>query len=437
MAHSCHVALDNNVLESPELREIVDGVKEAGFYKGATFLYPNNFKLYFEKAINNKADDVAQQKLKTYLYASIKLITHKKTKAEYELLLDDIYEQEFPLDKIEEKCEKIHELLEKYKDKREKLRFVDFNQGIDARRLTKERMAILSELPLRPLRIAFDKLAVREKYEAAIRLAHKYGVSEMSNYILYNYDEKPFELWQRLKINIDLNTELGVRIFSFPMKYMPIDRVDRERVGKYWNKKYLSGVTAVLLVTKGVVAGGYSFFEKAFGRDEQEYYRILSLPREFIVYRFKYENLGITAEWEEAFYQLTSEEQKWLIEYVGGSVYVEMPADYISHNLKIALSFYTRNYDLRGIVISEKETKYKLVFKDNHGDVTQMFIESPSVGNSIVSRLMTLEDFHYEISGKQYKYIDKTIEEWRDDEKAWFTITNPEFFTRSEKGHAS
>lgn len=414
--------LDNNVLESSELREIVDGIKDAGFYYGATYVYPNKFPLLLKKAVDNKENKKYQNKLKDYLYSSNKLIIHKKTKAEYELLLDDIYEQESPLDAISEKSEVINGLLEKYKDKREKLRFVDFNQGIDARRLTEERMAIISELPLRPLRIAFDKLAVREKYEAAIRLAHKYNVREMSNYILYNHDEKPFELWQRLKINIDLNTELGVRIFSFPMKYMPIDRTDRDFVGEHWCKKYLSAVTAILLVTKGVVAGGYSFFEKAFGRNEQEYYRVLSLPREFIVYRFKYENLRISEHWEDAFYALSVYERLWLLEYVGGSVYVEIPTDDISSNLKVALSFYTRIYDLQSFATSEKETMSKLVIKDEVGKTTQVFLDSISAGISIIKHLARIEKYHLEISGTPYKKTLKTIEVWDDEGGAWKSV---------------
>ena len=413
--------LDNNVLESEHLSEIVKGIKDAGFHKGASFVYPNNFNLYLEKAVKNSKDDKAQQRLKDYLFTSIKLITQKKAKAEYELLLDDIYEQESSLNVILENREKISNLLEKYKDKREKPRFVDFNQGIDARRLTEERMATLSEIPLRPLRIAFDKLSMREKYEAAIRLACKYGITEMSNYILYNHDEKPFELWQRLKINIDLISELGVRIFSFPMKYAPIDRTDREFVGMHWKKKYLSAITAILLVTKGVVAGGYSFFEKAFGCDEHEYFKILSLPREFIIYRFKYEELGITSHWDDAFNKLNEDEQKWLLEYVGSSVFVEMP-DNVSDNLKVTLSFYTRNYDIRSIVFSKKETKYRLVLVDNEDNEMHKFVASISLGNEIINRLISIENYYYEISGTKYKQISKSIEMWNEDTAQWEAI---------------
>jgi len=39
-----------------------------------------------------------------------------------------------------------------------KLRYIDFNQGVDVRRLTEEKMRLLSELAIKPLRIAFDHI---------------------------------------------------------------------------------------------------------------------------------------------------------------------------------------------------------------------------------------------------------------------------------------
>ena len=238
-------------------------------------------------------------------------------------------------------------MLERYKDKRLKPRYVDFNQGIDARLLSEEKMAILSKLPLRPLRIAFDNIADKDVYIAAIKLANKYGVNEMSNYILYNHNDKPEDLWDRLKINIDLNVELNTHIFSFPMKYAPINEIDRNHIGKHWNRKYLSAVTAILLVTKGIVAGGYDFFHKAFGKDYEEMYEIFSMPREFIIYRFKSEKLGYTDQWKAAFSDLSIEEKAWLLNYIGGSVFAEIPDEKITTKLKNALKFYTKEYELK------------------------------------------------------------------------------------------
>ena len=84
-------------------------------------------------------------------------------------------------------------------------------------------MARLAELNIHPMRIAFDHIEQREIYVRAIRLAAKYGVRDLSNYILYNFNDTPEDFYTRLKINIDLCEELDVTIYSFPMKYCPID----------------------------------------------------------------------------------------------------------------------------------------------------------------------------------------------------------------------
>ncbi|MDR2641687.1 MAG: hypothetical protein LBC74_02715, partial [Planctomycetaceae bacterium] len=101
-------------------------------------------------------------------------------------------------------------LYERYFKHGSKARYIDFNQGVDARLVTEEKMKKLSELNIRPLRIAFDHYSMANIYIKAVRLAAKYGIKNLSNYLLYNYNDKPDELYQRMKINIDLCEKLGV-----------------------------------------------------------------------------------------------------------------------------------------------------------------------------------------------------------------------------------
>lgn len=93
------------------------------------------------------------------------------------------------------------------------------------------------------------------------------------------------DLYNRLKININLSRTLSVHIYSFPMKYEPIENKKRGYVGKNWNLYYLKSIKAILNVFKGVFGGDINFFEKAFGKDEQEFFEILSMPKELITYR--------------------------------------------------------------------------------------------------------------------------------------------------------
>ncbi|MDR2595701.1 MAG: hypothetical protein LBC76_00115 [Treponema sp.] len=164
-------------------------------------------------------------------------------------------------------------------------RYVDFNQGIDLRKLSKQKMKLLAEISIRPLRIAFDDIRLKEQYIKAIEMAAEYGILNLSNYILYNYNDTPKDFFERLKINVDLNERLGTKIFSFPMKYIPVTNKDRLYVGTHWNPRFLRGIQCILHVTHGVVGPNKSFFEAAFGKNYSDFKKILLMPDSFIMYR--------------------------------------------------------------------------------------------------------------------------------------------------------
>lgn len=173
-------------------------------------------------------------------------------------------------------------------------RRVDFNQGVDARILCKDPMYLkeLSSICLKPLRIAFDHLGVKKPYEKAVRYAHDHGLNELSNYMLYNFHDGPDDLFERMRLNVTLNEELGVRIWSFPMRYQPTDRPDRGHIGEKWSRYQLRSMQIILQATHGIVSGEPSFFKQAFGNTAADYERILMLPHDFIFNRHWYERFG-------------------------------------------------------------------------------------------------------------------------------------------------
>jgi len=177
-----------------------------------------------------------------------------------------------------------------------RLRRIDFGQGVDARLLTDEKMRLLSEIAIHPLRIAFDHIELKNLYIEKIRLANKYGVKHLSNYLLYNFNDTPEDFYERLRINIELNEELGLSIFSFPMRYIPLNAKTRGHIDKpHWTHRQLRGVHCILHATRGVVGPRKKFFETAFGRDEDEFKYIIEQSEEHIFYRDKmtpYSNLA-------------------------------------------------------------------------------------------------------------------------------------------------
>ena len=201
-------------------------------------------------------------------------------------------------------------------------RYVDFNQGIDVRLLTREKMQLLSEIAVKPLRIAFDRIQYKDIYIKKVRMAAEYGIKTLSNYILYNYDDKPEDFYERLKINVELNEEFRKKermseIWSFPMRYSPISGEyckNRKFIGKWWNKKYLRAIQCILIPTHGIVGPKKDYFQRAFGRTAREFKKILLMPENYIINRNKNE---IKSEelWRQI-KSLTSTEKNRLLTFV-------------------------------------------------------------------------------------------------------------------------
>lgn len=183
-------------------------------------------------------------------------------------------------------------------------RYVDFNQGLDANLLTEEKARRLGEIALRPARVAFDHIEDRETYERALRLCAKYGITELSNYVLYNSEDfggkgkryhadTPEDLYDRMRITLDIRDDVNkdlpddqkVAAFSFPMRYIPLSATERGYVGSQWNAKYLRAVQCMLIPTQGKGVGSRSFFEADFGKSSQDFVRFLAMPERLIAAR--------------------------------------------------------------------------------------------------------------------------------------------------------
>lgn len=253
--------LDNNILASSNFNQIIDEIKDIGFYKGAK--------------LNNKN------------------------------------------------------------------RYVDFNQGIDLRLLNKGKMKRLVELPVNPLRIAFDDIKLKDKYIEKIEWAAEFGLLRLSNYIMYNYEDTPEDFYERLKINVELNERLGTKIFSFPMKYIPVINKDRKFTGKHWNPRYLRGIQCILNATHGVVGPKRKFFEAAFGKNLKEFKKLLLMPDDYIIYREKFKNNGAD-EWKRLYSSLTPKQKEDFYSLIQGNyLYDNLQSKYPKVN--ILLSYYKKN----------------------------------------------------------------------------------------------
>ncbi|GHT19754.1 hypothetical protein AGMMS4957_04750 [Bacteroidia bacterium] len=289
--------MDNNILASAKLPDIVQDIIDSGFGKNAKFTQPDLLAI----AINNLQNGINDR---AYIRKSQSLIMdfYDKLKGDesyqvYKSLANNhiLKLQTTKKENLLTAYEDIKEIYQKHFRPTPRLRYVDFNQGVDARLFTEEKVQLLSKINVRPLRVAFDDMKTQPQYEKAIRMSANAGIRDFSNYLLYNFKDQPIDLYNRLKINVDLCEELNVSIYSFPMKFHPLIGEyshNRDFIGEHWNRKYIRAVQAILNSTKGKIGKGESFFYRAFGHSEAEFYELLEMPETFILYRFFFEWLG-------------------------------------------------------------------------------------------------------------------------------------------------
>lgn len=333
------ILLDNNVLESDCFDRIINEIIACGFGKGATYVPPNPYEIAYRNLVDGIND-------RAYIRVMVELYDMLLTKCSNPKVCRDTDVRDELYKRImDAECNQVHTatkvailglheyiqpLFRKYAyHPMPRQRIVDFNQGIDGRLITQENMEMLARINIRPVRIAFDSWKEHLIYERAIHTAANAGLTNLSNYMLYNFEEEPVDLYRRMKLSVELCEELGVNIYSFPMKYHPIDDPkwfrNRDYIGKKWSKKYIRAVQAVLTSTRGKIGPSKLFFEAAFGADEAEFNEIMMMPEAFIISRFEHDQAKrvrfnkviayadacdtLTDQWREAFFTLTTEQR--------------------------------------------------------------------------------------------------------------------------------
>jgi len=314
------LVMDNNILCSSKLSQIIEDIRTLGFTAKANFLYPNKFKTMLEKIerrISYKVNYYSQinQTLQLIDDFSNKLKRYEKVQQDYLAVINEIKQSEDILTSIRENKDYFISVFDKYSSKSKMIRYVDFNQGIDSRLITSENVQLLSQIPITPFRLAYDSLDDTDKFIKSTKLAIDNGIKHFSNYMLYNWKDEPKDLWVRLFNAVKLYNEYNndVKGFSFPMKYAPIDQKDRNFIGEHWNKKYLGAINIIINVTNGIVPKELDFFFEAFGADLQEYFGILIMPDEFIRHRFFFKGNGLIHYWKGMYHSFSTDEQSYLL----------------------------------------------------------------------------------------------------------------------------
>jgi hypothetical protein len=195
-------------------------------------------------------------------------------------------------------------------------RCVDFNQGVDAFFVNEKTIKLISRLNIRPFRIAFDDLKDRDIYLRAVRLAFEHGFRELSNYLLFNFGDTPRDLYERLRINIELNKRYRAQfqgrlsgcIYSYPMRYAPISDIDGAKTSRRrdyfpiiatesvdwrqnprWTPKFVRNIEIMKGATHGAISPTPELALRAVGEDFHTFVMNLYMPEELIRNRDKHE----------------------------------------------------------------------------------------------------------------------------------------------------
>ena len=116
---------------------------------------------------------------------------------------------------------------------------IDFNQGLDARLLTKEKARRLAKLNTRLLRLAFDSLDYENEFLTGFNMLIDEGIKagHITVYVLINFRESMDDALYRL----ERVRELGA--VPYPMRYQPVNARNKNKyLAKGWNKIKLKDI---------------------------------------------------------------------------------------------------------------------------------------------------------------------------------------------------
>jgi hypothetical protein len=120
-------------------------------------------------------------------------------------------------------CSRVH--FDRVIDRLKPLRGVDFNQGLDARLMTKYHAERLAELDLYCVRLAWDSVWMEGQFMTAFERLRSAGIPKryIRVYVLIGFDDGPADALYRLE------TVRNLGILPNPMRYQPLNSLRRDK----------------------------------------------------------------------------------------------------------------------------------------------------------------------------------------------------------------
>ncbi len=121
----------------------------------------------------------------------------------------------------------------------ESQKWVDFNQGLDARLLDNEAAEKISKMKFLCVRFSYDHDGMKDSIKNAIEILNAHGVRKRKIliYVLYNFFDDPENFFARIKNIVDWGA------VAYPMRYEPFNTLGRNKtIGSKWDEERLRQV---------------------------------------------------------------------------------------------------------------------------------------------------------------------------------------------------
>lgn len=138
--------LDNNVLNTENLEFLVDDLCKIGFCRGAKYVDPGAYNIVMMRYRNGDRADFLDKKMAAYLEGLKKRIKSVKMLETFLQIVIGAEDAEDYAQYMLDHDKELSLIVEKYRNKAKKARFLDFNQGIDGRKVNDENMKQLSRI---------------------------------------------------------------------------------------------------------------------------------------------------------------------------------------------------------------------------------------------------------------------------------------------------
>ena len=132
--------LDNNVLNTPNLESLVDDLCAAGFGRGAKYVDPGTYNIVMMRYHNGDRAEFLDKKMIAYLDKFKKRIKSPEKLDTFLQIVIGAEDAEDYAGYMLEHEDELSPIVEKYRSKTPKARYLDFNQGVDGRKINDDKM---------------------------------------------------------------------------------------------------------------------------------------------------------------------------------------------------------------------------------------------------------------------------------------------------------